>query len=232
MDRVHVCNFDAAFSSLSAQHFIEQVVHRGLGAQWLIIGHDFHFGAKRQGNVALMKKAGRELDFEVEIMQAVTLGTQRVSSSAVRAALARGDLTMAEKFLGRHYSISGHVVHGNKTGRELGFPTANVQLKHPPALAGIYAVEFLVDNVKHHAVASLGTRPTMVSGGEPVLEVYIFDFDRDIYGGHVKVDFLHKLRDEEKYPDRAALVAQITKDVADARMFFRQRDSGVQISRA
>jgi riboflavin kinase/FMN adenylyltransferase len=146
----------------------------------------------------------------------------RVSSSAVRAALAAGDLVAAETLLARTYSISGRVIHGRKLGRELGFATANVQLKHNrPPLAGIYAAKVHgVGAVARPAVASLGVRPTITASGRPVLEVHLFDFSGDLYDAHVRVEFLHKIRDEEKYPDLETLKTQIARDCEAAKSFL------------
>jgi riboflavin kinase/FMN adenylyltransferase len=158
-------------------------------------------------------------------MPAVAHAGARVSSSAVRAALAAGDLASAEALLGRPYSISGRVVHGRKLGRELGFATANVQLRHNrPPLTGIYAVRVHgVGTAAHPGVASLGVRPTITSSGRAVLEAHLFDFAGDLYRRHVRVEFLHKIRDEEKYPDLETMREQIERDCDAARRFLLER---------
>ncbi len=223
IDRLHVLRFDGPFSALSPDAFIEQVLGRTLQARYVLVGDDFRYGAKRAGDFALLKKAGEALDFEAEFLPTVGIAGERVSSTAVRQALAAGDLDRAARLLGRPYSISGRVMHGDKLGRDIGFPTANIQLKHNhPALMGIFAVELSGLNGRSlPGVASLGRRPT-VKGADavPVLEVHLFDFDADIYGRRVRVEFLHKLRDEEKYPDLDSLVAQIHRDVDNARQFL------------
>jgi riboflavin kinase/FMN adenylyltransferase len=174
------------------------------------------------------------LGFEVEALSSVMLGGERVSSTAVRTALQRGDLARVARLLDRPYSISGRVVRGESLGRQLGFPTANVQMKHNrPPLSGIFAVELAVQSARHgdrmlRGVASLGVRPTIVQGGRPVLETHVFDFDGNLYGEHVRVDFHHKLRDEEKYADLATLTRQIARDVENARAFFHHRDTEEQ----
>jgi len=220
--RVHVQRFDRVFASLAPESFVEQVLAKRLKARWLLIGEDFRFGAKRAGDLPLLKDLGRRHGYEVEIQPTVARAGVRVSSSAVRAALAAGDLAGAEELLGRPYSISGRVVHGRKLGRELGFATANVQLKHNrPPLAGIFAVR--VDGVgtaSRPAVASLGVRPTITASGRAVLEVHLFDFSADLYGAHMRVEFLHKIRDEERYSDLDALKAQIERDCEAARTFL------------
>ena len=225
IDRLHVFRFDRAFSSLSAQAFIEQVLGYTLQARYVLVGDDFRYGAKRAGDFALLQQAGQSLGFDAEFLPTVEVAGERASSTAVRQALALGDLAHAARLLGRPYSISGRVVHGDKLGRGIGFPTANIQLKHNrPPLMGIFVVEVCgLNGAPLHGAASLGKRPT-VKGPDavPVLEVHLFDFDADIYGRRVRVDFLHKLRDEEKYPDLDSLVAQIKRDVEDAKHFLAQ----------
>ncbi|ODU44606.1 MAG: riboflavin biosynthesis protein RibF [Thiobacillus sp. SCN 63-374] len=223
IDRFHVFRFDRAFSSLTAGVFIEQVLGRTLQAHYVLVGDDFRYGAKRTGDFALLQQTGRSLGFDAESLPTVEVTGERASSTAVRSALAAGELGHAARLLGRPYSISGRVVHGDKLGRDIGFPTANIQLKHNrPPLMGIFAVELCgLNGAPLPGVASLGKRPT-VKGADavPVLEVHLFDFDADIYGRRVRVDFLHKLRDEAKYPDLDSLVAQIRRDVDNAKHFL------------
>lgn len=222
VERTHVQRFDRAFASLAPEAFVEQVLAKRLGARWLLIGEDFRFGARRAGDLPLLRDLGPRYGFEFEVLPAVARAGIRVSSSAVRAALAAGDLAGAEELLGRPYSISGRVVHGRKLGRELGFATANVQLKHNrPPLTGIYAVRVHgVGTGSRPAVASLGVRPTITASGRAVLEVHLFDFSADLYGAHMRVEFLHKIRDEEKYSNLEALKAQIERDCEAARTFL------------
>jgi len=226
IDRLHVFRFNRAFSSLSADQFIEQVLVRTLQARYVLVGDDFRFGAKRAGDFALLEGAGQQFGFDAEFLPTVEVGGERSSSTAVRAALAAGELEHAARLLGRPYSISGRVVHGDKLGRDIGFPTANIQLKHNrPPLLGIFAVELYgLNGQPLPGVASLGVRPTVKgANAAPVLEVHLFDFNADIYNRRVRVDFLHKLRDEEKYPDLPSLVAQIGRDVDNAKRFLAQR---------
>jgi len=225
IDRVHVQRFAAPLARLEAPLFIELVLAKRLKARWLLIGEDFRFGARRAGDVSLLKSLGPRHECEVEVMPVVTASGVRVSSSAVRTALAAGDLTSARALLGRPYSISGRVVHGRKLGRELGFATANVQLRHNrPPLTGIYAVGVSgVGAVSLPGVASLGVRPTITASGRAVLEVHLFDFSDDLYGAHVRVEFLHKIRDEERYDDLEALRAQIARDCEAARSYLLER---------
>jgi riboflavin kinase/FMN adenylyltransferase len=225
IDRLHVFRFDHAFSGLSAHAFIEQVLGHTLQARYVLVGDDFRYGAKRAGDFALLKQTGQSLGFDAETLPTVAVAGERASSTAVRQALAEGDLAHAAKLLGRPYSIAGRVVHGDKLGRGIGFPTANIQLKHNrPPLMGIFAVEVCgLNGSPLPGVASLGKRPTVKSPeAAPVLEVHLFDFDADIYGRRVRVDFLHKLRDEEKYPDLNTLVAQIQRDVDNAKLYLKQ----------
>ena len=225
IDRMVLARFSRRFASLSAEEFIERILMTGIQARWILIGDDFRFGAQRAGDFALLKQCGEARGFEVESLPSVLVGGVRVSSTAVREALAQGELALAAQFLGRPYSISGRVVHGDKLGHALGYPTANIQMKHnKPPLSGIFAVELCgIDGGRLPGVASLGVRPTVKQNGVATLEVHVFDFHERIYGAHVRVDFLHKLRDEEKFPDLPALIAQIARDVADAKDFFAAR---------
>jgi riboflavin kinase/FMN adenylyltransferase len=230
VDRVHMCRFNYAFAQTPAEDFVEKIVARGLGARWVLVGDDFRFGARRAGNLVMLKQAAPRLGFEVAALASVTLDGERVSSTALREALAAGDMARAARLLGRAYSISGRVVRGEGLGRKLGFPTANVQMKHNrPPLTGIFAVELQGAGAGPlRAVASLGVRPTVWQQGAPVLEVHVFDFAGDLYRRHVRVDFLHKFRDEEKYADLGLLTRQIALDVENARSYFHRRDAETQ----
>ena len=223
IDRLHVFRFDHAFSTLGAPTFVERVLVETLQARYVLVGDDFRYGSGRAGDFASLVDAGRAHGFDAEFLPTVEIDGARVSSTAVRAALASGDLDQTTRLLGRPYSISGRVVHGDKLGRGIGFPTANIQLKHNrPPLMGIFAVEVCgLGGQTLPGVASLGRRPTVKHADAlPVLEVHLFDFDAEIYRRRLRVDFLHKLRDEEKYPDLDSLVAQIRRDVEDARDFL------------
>jgi riboflavin kinase / FMN adenylyltransferase len=219
VENAYVCQFDAAFAALNAENFIQQVLRRSLDARIVLVGEDFRFGAGRAGGVQDFSSSG----IRVESLPDVLLDGARVSSTAVRQALSGGDMVQAKRLLGRHYSISGHVVHGDKLGRLLGYPTANVQMHHDkPPLTGIYAVKLSgLEQGDLPGVASLGVRPTMKQDGNPTLEVHLFDFDRDIYGQHVRVHFLKKIRDEEKFPDMEALKRRIALDEQAAREYFK-----------
>ena len=225
IDRLHVCRFDRKFSSLSPDDFIRKVLVGSLNAKWVLVGDDFRFGAKRAGDFALLKSAGQMVGFDAEFLPTVTVNGSRSSSTAVREALSAGDMALATQLLGRPYSISGHVIHGDKLGRQIGFPTANIQLQHNrPPLSGIFAVEIHgLNGAALQGVCSLGTRPTVKENGRPTLEVFIFNFRDDLYGRRLRVDFLKKLRDEEKYPSLDALIAQINRDVENAHAYFASR---------
>lgn len=222
VDRVHICRFNYAFAQIAADEFIERILVRGLSARWVLVGDDFRFGARRAGDLIMLKQAEFRFGFEVAALPSVTLEGVRVSSTAVRSALATGELDRARELLGRPYSISGRVVRGDGLGQKLGFPTANVQMKHNrPPLTGIFAVTVAgVGDQLLRGVASLGVRPTVKVQGAPVLEVHLFDFDENLYRRHLRIDFHHKLRDEEKYADLAILTRQIARDVENARRYF------------
>jgi len=219
VERVHVARFNAKLAALSPSDFIEQILVRRMGVRWVLVGDDFRFGKARAGDLGSLREAART--FSVEAMGTISVDGERVSSSAVRAALAAGNLRRAAALLGRSYSITGRVAHGRRLGRSLGFPTANIRLKNPPALHGIFAVRVhgLGGSVRT-GVASVGVRPTVSAGERPLLEVFIFDFDASIYGKRIEVEFMHKLRDEERYPDLETLTRQIRVDVEQARDYF------------
>ena len=224
VDRLYIGRFNARFAALTAEQFIEDILIRGLCARHLMIGDDFRFGKGRQGDFAMLEAAGQSVGFSVEAMHTLVHEGERVSSSAVRAALAEGDMPHAARLLGRPYSISGRVMHGDKIGRSIGFPTANIQLKHrSPPLMGIYtvSVEGLADK-PWPGVASVGVRPTINDAGRPTLEVHLFDWTAECYGAHLKVNFLAKQRDEERYDTLEALTAQIARDADQARAYFAQ----------
>ena len=226
VEQVLACRFDFDFARIPADEFIQRILITSLGARWVLVGDDFRFGARRLGDFDLLAAAGRTGGFEVEHMASYAIGGERVSSTAVRERLAAGDLGGAAALLGRPYSIGGRVVRGEHLGAGIGFPTANVQLQHNrPPVMGIFAVDVVgLAPQPLPGAASLGVRPTVSNAGLPVLEVHLFDFDRDIYGKRVQVRFHKKLRDERKYPDLAALAAAIARDVADARAYFRHRE--------
>lgn len=215
VETTYVCHFNQRFAALSSDAFMQDILRQSLNAQAILVGDDFRFGAGRKGSVADFVTAG----FELVSLPQVELDGVRVSSTAVRNALAIGQLGKAAELLGRPYSISGKVVHGAKRGRQLGFPTANVHMRHErPALTGVYAVK--LDS--YEGVANLGVRPTVAGTPRLSLEVHLLDFDGDLYGRHVHVSFLQKLRDEMKFPDFDALKQQIALDATTARQYFAE----------
>ncbi|HET9405123.1 MAG TPA: bifunctional riboflavin kinase/FAD synthetase [Burkholderiales bacterium] len=227
VDRVHICRFNYGLAQTTAEEFVERIIARGLMARWVLVGDDFRFGARRAGSLVMLKQAGPQLGFEVAAIASVMLDGERVSSTALRHALVAGDLDRAGRLLGRGYSISGRVVAGDGLGRKLGYPTANVQMKrNRPPLSGIFTVKLHGAAERPvNGVASLGVRPTVKQQGAPVLEVHVLDFKGDLYRRHVRVEFLRKLRDEEKYADLATLTRQIALDVEHAKSFFSRQDA-------
>jgi riboflavin kinase/FMN adenylyltransferase len=223
IQRTHVLRFGARLAALAADRFVEEVLVKGLGVRWLLVGRDFRFGARRAGDFATLESAGARGSFEVEAMGDVAEGGQRISSSGVRAALAAGDLAVAARLLGRDYIMSGRVAHGEKLGRALGFPTANIVLRRRPPLAGIFAVRVELEETRAilRGVASVGRRPTVKENAAPLLEVHLFDWSGELYGRHLRVTFLRKLRDEAKFDGLDALRAAIARDAQQARDYFR-----------
>lgn len=220
VERTYVCRFNRRFAKVSADEFMQDILRGSLNAQSILVGEDFRFGAMRSGSIVDFIRAG----FNLVSLPQVNLANQhqdqeRVSSTRVRAALAAGQLDEAAKLLNRPYSISGKVVHGAKRGRQLGFPTANIHMRHErPALTGVYAVK--LDGLP--GVANLGVRPTIAGVPKLSLEVHVLDFNDDLYDRHVHVEFLHKIRDERKFDGLDALKAQIGNDVIAARKFFKK----------
>jgi riboflavin kinase/FMN adenylyltransferase len=216
---VHICRFSKEFAALSPEDFVRRILVDGLKARYVLVGDDFRYGAKRAGDFDGLLVYGEKYGFKAEAMHTVEAAGQRASSTAVREALAAGDMAAAAQLLGRPYSISGRVVGGDQLGRKIGYPTANILLKHNrPPLKGVFAVRVQgLATPDWPGVANLGTRPSVHPNGNPTLEVHLFDLDRNLYGQHLRVEFLHKLRDEVKFPNFEALVAQIGKDAEQAR---------------
>jgi len=232
IDQVVVLRFDQSLASLSPQAFIDDVLVSGLHAKVVLVGDDFRFGAKRAGDYAMLDAAGARAGFDVARMMSYEVHGLRVSSSAVREALAEGDMARVATLLGRPYSISGHVVHGRKLGRELGFRTLNLRFHHPkPAAMGIFVVQVLgLADAPLPGVASLGVRPTVEDAGRVLLEVHCLDWPAGLgidagYGRCVRVELLHKLHDERRYESIDALRAGIARDEADARDWLKARSS-------
>ena len=218
VDIVYLCRFDKKFAALSSEDFIQKILIQSVNAKTVLVGEDFRFGAGRRGGIEDIANARLQLIGLPQVNLAEAGIQQRVSSTRVRNALAAGQLQTAKNLLGRAYSISGKVVRGAQLGRKLGFPTANVHMRHErPALTGVYAVK--LDGLE--GVANLGVRPTVLGVPKLLLEVHLFDFNGDLYGRHVHVEFFQKIRDEMKFDGLPALSAQIAKDAQVARQFFK-----------
>jgi len=221
VERLICVNFNRRFADLTAQTFIEELLVKKLKVQHLIIGDDFHFGKNRMGNFSLLQKSGKQLGFDVSDTTSYKLEQCRISSTEIRKALEHNELAEAERMLGRPYSIIGRVFHGDKRGRQLGFPTANVLLKRRVSpVSGVYVVKIVSQDGDYFGVANIGARPT-VSGIKQQLEVHIFDFSKDIYGQTIEVVLLNKLREEKKFDSLAALTEQISLDSELARKYVR-----------
>ena len=222
VDGVLILRFNQYFANLDPETFISEVLLNKLNVKYLVVGDDFHFGKARRGNFALLKEKSHEFGFKVEETDSYLLAGHRISSTMIRDALGEGDLALAARMLGRSYSVSGRVAHGDKRGRTIGFPTANIEMfrKNTP-IEGVFAVIMTgIDEQEITGVANVGTRPTIGGGTRVVLETYLFDFNRDIYGKYVEVHFKKKIRDEMRFQSLDELRAQITKDVAEAKKFF------------
>ncbi len=221
IDRVLVLRFDRHLASLEADEFVREVLVDGIGVRALVVGDDFRFGRHGRGDFALLENAGRRHGFAVERIGTMSVDGQRVSSSAVRAALAAGDLTGAARLLGRPYAISGRVVHGERLGRQIGFPTANIPLRRArPALAGVFAVEVAgVAAGTIPGVANVGNRPT-VGGRRGLLEAHLLEGEHDLYGRRIEVRFRARLREEQRFASIEELRAQIERDVSAACALF------------
>jgi len=218
IDLFYCPRFDEQMKNIAADTFIRQLLIQTLNIRHLVIGDDFRFAKGREGDIEQLSRAGKALEYEVHQVASVNEGGERVSSTAIRRALWAGDLDDATRLLGRCYRMSGRVIEGDHLGRELGFPTANVNLRRrQSAVMGIFAVRVLgLGQESLAAVASIGTRPTF-GGTKPILEVHIFDFDEDIYGKYIHVDFVARLRREMKFDEVKDLVEQMHRDAASAR---------------
>jgi len=218
VDRVLCLAFNRRLRELSAEQFVQQVLIEGLGVQHLEVGDDFRFGCDRSGDFAFLQSSGEQHGFTVEAANTVAESGERISSTRLRQVLAEGDFALAERLLGRPFSIAGRVLFGQQLGRTIGAPTANVQLKRVnPPLHGVYRVSVELDGVLQKGVANIGKRPTVKSDGKAHLEVHLFDFDGDLYGRRLDVVFHEKLRDEQRFDSLDALQAAIKADFAAAR---------------
>lgn len=224
VDNLLIVRFNRHLANLEAEQFIDDILIKKLNVKHLVIGDDFHFGKARRGNFAMLKERGKALGFAVEDTGSFQLSEHRVSSTLIRDALSEGDLTLAEQLLGHRYSICGRVVHGQKRGRTLGYPTANIQLfRRNTPVNGVFAVTMTgIDNIEIEGIANVGTRPTVDGGSRAILETHLFNFDKEIYGRYVEVHFRQKIRDEMRFPSMARLKAQIEHDVAETRKIFAE----------
>ena len=221
IDRVICLHFHRALAELSARDFVQRLLVGQIGAKYVIVGDDFRFGKGRTGDLTLLQDMGRDLGFDAVSTETLMGNGERVSSSHIRALLAQGEMDIAGKLLGRPYSMIGRVIHGDKRGRHLGFPTANIAIKRSkPPMLGVYAVQVEgLHEVVYNGVANIGTRPVF-QGKQVLLEVHMLDFDGEIYGKHLQVNFLKRLRSEQKFDSIELLTDQIGEDVRDARSFF------------
>jgi riboflavin kinase/FMN adenylyltransferase len=217
IDRFFCVRFDPELADMSPEQFVRDFLVEGIGVRHLVVGDDFRFGRDRSGDFSTLEVAGRTHGFEVVDTPSYSVDGIRVSSTLVRESLAKGDLGFAEQMLGRPYSMSGRVVRGDQLGRQLGFPTANLRVgRHKPPLRGVYAVRIRGLGQVRAGMASLGTRPT-VDGTEMRLEVHIFDFDEDVYGRHIRVEFAHRLRTEKRFDNVGLMTEQLHRDGRTAR---------------
>ncbi len=220
IDYLLCIRFNQKFAELAPAEFIQSLLVDKLNVKYLSVGDDFQFGYKRSGNFEILQKAGEQFGFSVENSHSHCLGEERISSSLIRQALQRDDLSQAEKMLGKPYSIRGRVAHGNKLGRTIGFPTANIMLNRlVTPIQGVYAVQVETAEGIFNGIANVGNRPT-INGTKPLLEVHLFDFDKSIYGQAIKVRFLKKVRSEIKFASFDELKSQIERDVIDVKSFF------------
>jgi riboflavin kinase/FMN adenylyltransferase len=218
IDLFYCPRFAAPMRDIAATDFIRRILVHGLNARYLVVGDDFHFARRREGTIEHLNAVASVLNYDVEQVSSVVVNGVRVSSTAIRDALGQGDMKTATKLLGRPYRMSGKIVKGDRVGRTLGYPTANVDLRRrQSAVMGIFAVRVNgLDGGPHDAVASVGSRPTF-AGTKPILEVHLFDFDEDIYGKYIHVDFIAWLREQEKFDMVEDLVAQMDVDADNAR---------------
>jgi riboflavin kinase / FMN adenylyltransferase len=224
IDRILVIHFNKKFSTISADNFVDNILVKQLGIKYLLVGDDFCYGKNRQGNYQHLVSKAQEYHFILKSIETIESNSIRVSSTRIRTALEHGDMESARTMLGRSYWMSGHVQHGAKKGRTIGFPTANVPLhRNTPAVRGVYAVKLWKKKqaLSYNGVANIGFRPT-VKGTKALLEVHIFDFDEDLYGQLVHIDFLHKIRDEIKFDSFDLLKQQIMNDSGVARKYFEK----------
>ena len=221
IDRVVCLQFNRVLRNLTASEFIHQVLVDGLSIKHLIVGDDFRFGCDRSGDFRMLAEFGKNCDFDVQDTKTLEIDNERISSTRVREFLQQADFGRASQLLGRPFSIKGRVVYGQQVGRNLGFPTANVQLnRYSAPLTGVYAVLVDIDGMSYQGAANVGIRPTVGDLVKPILEVHLFDFSDDLYGQRIEVEFMHKIRDEAKFTTLDKLVETIRQDVKQIRAWF------------
>ena len=223
IDYLLCLRFDQTLAELSAEAFVQQILLDRLGTRHLVVGDDFHFGKNRQGNFAFLQQHSDRFGFVVDETETLALDGERVSSTRIRQCIQQDDFDQAAELLGRPYALSGRIAHGQKLGRQLGYPTINIKMGDKTLIVkGIFAVHVKgIDNRLLEGVASIGTRPT-VAGVDTILEVYILDFNEDIYGRSVTVEFLHKIRDELKFDSLEELTLNIGRDTEKAIAYFER----------
>jgi riboflavin kinase/FMN adenylyltransferase len=224
VDNLLIVPFNQAFANCDAEKFIDDVLINKLNIKYLVVGDDFHFGKARRGNFAMLKEKGKQHGFSVEDTRSYQLSGLRISSTLIRDALGLGDLAQAAKLLGHSYSVCGRVAHGDKRGRTIGYPTANLRMfrKNTP-INGVFAVTMTgIDDLEYEGVANVGTRPTVDGGSKVILETHLFNFNKEIYGRYVEVHFHQKIRDELRFQSLEELKAQIVKDVAKTKKIFAE----------
>jgi riboflavin kinase/FMN adenylyltransferase len=224
IDNLLIVRFNRYFANYGAEQFIDDILIKKLNVKHLVLGDDFHFGKARRGNFAMLKEKGRLYGFSVEDTGSYQVAGLRISSTLIRDALGEGDLAQAEQLLGHCYSVCGRVAHGDKRGRTIGYPTANIRMfrKNTP-VNGVFAVTMTgIDGLEIEGIANVGTRPTVDGGSKVILETHLFDFDKDIYGRYVEVHFKQKIRDEIRFQTLEQLKAQIKKDVAETKKIFAE----------
>ncbi|KAF7774271.1 riboflavin kinase / FMN adenylyltransferase [Pseudoalteromonas citrea] len=220
IDRVICVSFTQQFAQQSAEYFVQHILAEKLGVKALTVGDDFKFGHARRGDFNMLKEIGESVSMHVKSTASLRRDDCRVSSTLIRAALAKGDLDTAHQMLGHTYAIAGRVIHGWKKGRELGFRTANIALKRQVIpVQGVFAVRVNLNGKQYKGVANVGTKPTL-NGTKALLEVHLFDFNQDVYGHFMQVELVKKLRNEQKFDTLPQLTAQIATDVADAKQCF------------
>ena len=223
VDRVVCMQFNSKLRHLTAEQFVQSVLVDGLATKQLIVGDDFRFGCDRSGNFEMLVEMGRNLDFTVQDTQTIEIGGERISSTLIRHLLEQADFKRVSKLLGRRFAIKGRVFYGQQLGRELGFPTANMQLnRYRAPLSGVYAVLVEVEgfSTRFQGAANVGVRPTVGDLLKPILEVHLLDFDEQIYGRRINVEFLHKIRDEQKFTSLDNLITYIQQDISKIRDWF------------